>query len=215
MTRCAWWPQTVIAWHAETGKPVGKAIVWQCRRTADYCNRLKAEGFDKVIKEKTGLVTDAVPAAVQALDFRDDRNDVIMRYGAAMAFDANGDTTPVTTAFAKGEITLTVPGAWLASAQLPVVVDPLLTRVLVSTAGGIQSMVGQVDIAEDHQDPAVRKLVRCPPMAAELLGRLVVADQLAIAVAVPLLARRTSVLHCRRDLHFFRHLDARLGFLQE
>ncbi len=51
--------ETVIAWHAETGKAVGKAIVWQCRRTADYCDRLKAEGFDKVIKEKTGLVTDA------------------------------------------------------------------------------------------------------------------------------------------------------------
>ncbi len=51
--------ETVIAWHAETGKPVGRAIVWQCRRTADYCDRLKAEGFDKVIQEKTGLVTDA------------------------------------------------------------------------------------------------------------------------------------------------------------
>ncbi len=51
--------ETVIAWHSETGKPVGKAIVWQCRRTADYCDQLKAEGFDKVIKEKTGLVTDA------------------------------------------------------------------------------------------------------------------------------------------------------------
>ena len=51
--------ETVIAWHAETGQPVGKAIVWQCRRTADYCDELKAEGFDKVIREKTGLVTDA------------------------------------------------------------------------------------------------------------------------------------------------------------
>ncbi|HSO19201.1 MAG TPA: glycerol kinase GlpK, partial [Desulfosarcina sp.] len=51
--------ETVIAWHAETGKPVGKAIVWQCRRTADYCDQLKVEGFDAVIKEKTGLVTDA------------------------------------------------------------------------------------------------------------------------------------------------------------
>ncbi|MGD8243050.1 MAG: FGGY family carbohydrate kinase, partial [Desulfobacterales bacterium] len=51
--------ETVIAWHAETGKPVGRAIVWQCRRTADYCDKLKAEGFDKVIQEKTGLVTDA------------------------------------------------------------------------------------------------------------------------------------------------------------
>jgi len=51
--------ETVIAWHAETGKPVGKSIVWQCRRTADYCDRLKSEGFDQIIKEKTGLVTDA------------------------------------------------------------------------------------------------------------------------------------------------------------
>ena len=51
--------ETVIAWNAETGAAVGKAIVWQCRRTADYCDELKAEGFDKVIKEKTGLVTDA------------------------------------------------------------------------------------------------------------------------------------------------------------
>ena len=51
--------ETVTAWHAETGKPVGKSIVWQCRRTADYCDKLKNEGFDKVIKEKTGLVTDA------------------------------------------------------------------------------------------------------------------------------------------------------------
>ncbi len=51
--------ETVIAWNADTGAAVGKAIVWQCRRTADYCDDLKAEGFDKVIKEKTGLVTDA------------------------------------------------------------------------------------------------------------------------------------------------------------
>ena len=51
--------ETVIAWHAETGRPVGRAIVWQCRRTADYCDQLKAEGFDAVIKAKTGLVTDA------------------------------------------------------------------------------------------------------------------------------------------------------------
>jgi glycerol kinase len=51
--------ETVIAWNKETGQAVGRAIVWQCRRTADYCDRLKAEGYDTVIKEKTGLVTDA------------------------------------------------------------------------------------------------------------------------------------------------------------
>ncbi len=51
--------ETVIAWNARTGEAVGKAIVWQCRRTADYCDQLKEEGFDKVIKDRTGLVTDA------------------------------------------------------------------------------------------------------------------------------------------------------------
>jgi len=48
-----------VVWEKATGKPVYNAIVWQCRRTAEYCDSLKANGFDKVIKEKTGLITDA------------------------------------------------------------------------------------------------------------------------------------------------------------
>ena len=51
--------ETVIAWNAETGESAGSAIVWQCRRTADYCKELVAEGFDQTIRSKTGLVTDA------------------------------------------------------------------------------------------------------------------------------------------------------------
>jgi glycerol kinase len=51
--------ETVIAWNSETGEAIGPAIVWQCRRTADYCKELVAEGFDKTIRSKTGLVTDA------------------------------------------------------------------------------------------------------------------------------------------------------------
>ena len=51
--------ETTIVWHKETGKPVYNAIVWQCRRTSDYCESLKEKGFDKKIKEKTGLVVDA------------------------------------------------------------------------------------------------------------------------------------------------------------
>jgi glycerol kinase len=51
--------ETVIAWNKETGQPIGKAIVWQCRRTADFCKELIAEGFDKVIRNRTGLVTDS------------------------------------------------------------------------------------------------------------------------------------------------------------
>lgn len=51
--------ETTLIWDRETGEPVYNAIVWQCRRTAAMCDELKAEGFDRVIREKTGLVTDA------------------------------------------------------------------------------------------------------------------------------------------------------------
>ncbi len=51
--------ETTIVWDKNTGKPIYNAIVWQCRRTSDYCDSLKEKGFDKVIKEKTGLVIDA------------------------------------------------------------------------------------------------------------------------------------------------------------
>jgi len=51
--------ETTIVWDKETGEPVYPAIVWQCRRTAEMIDGLKAQGFDKVITEKTGLVPDA------------------------------------------------------------------------------------------------------------------------------------------------------------
>lgn len=51
--------ETTIVWDKQTGEPVYNAIVWQDRRTADFCNHLRAEGLDKMIREKTGLVIDA------------------------------------------------------------------------------------------------------------------------------------------------------------
>lgn len=51
--------ETTVVWDRETGKPVMNAIVWQDRRTAGLCDALKNEGFDQVIRQKTGLVTDA------------------------------------------------------------------------------------------------------------------------------------------------------------
>src|SRR5579875_716156 len=51
--------ETVVLWDRRTGEPVDHAIVWQGRRTAAMCGRLRAEGFDKVLREKTGLTTDA------------------------------------------------------------------------------------------------------------------------------------------------------------
>jgi glycerol kinase len=51
--------ETCVLWDKNTFKPVHNAIVWQCRRSKDICDNLIAESFDKIIKEKTGLVTDA------------------------------------------------------------------------------------------------------------------------------------------------------------
>jgi glycerol kinase len=51
--------ETTIVWDKRTGLPVYNAIVWQCRRTANMCDNLKSKGFDKVVKEKTGLILDA------------------------------------------------------------------------------------------------------------------------------------------------------------
>lgn len=51
--------ETTIVWDKETGEPVYNAIVWQCRRTAEAIKDLEKDGFDRVIKEKTGLVPDA------------------------------------------------------------------------------------------------------------------------------------------------------------
>lgn len=51
--------ETTIVWDAETGKPVYNAIVWQDRRTAAFCDSLKAQGLTEKIREKTGLIIDA------------------------------------------------------------------------------------------------------------------------------------------------------------
>lgn len=51
--------ETTIVWEKATGKPVYNAIVWQCRRTADIVDELKAGGFDETIRKKTGLIPDA------------------------------------------------------------------------------------------------------------------------------------------------------------
>jgi len=57
--------ETTVVWDKTTGRPVYNAIVWQCRRTADYCDSLKAKGFDKIILEKTGLIVDAYFSATK------------------------------------------------------------------------------------------------------------------------------------------------------
>ena len=50
--------ETTIVWNKYTGRPVYNAIVWQCRRTAAYCDQLKAQGLVDTVRAKTGLVID-------------------------------------------------------------------------------------------------------------------------------------------------------------
>ncbi|MGI6226631.1 MAG: FGGY family carbohydrate kinase, partial [Peptococcales bacterium] len=58
--------ETTVVWDKNTGKPVYNAIVWQCRRTAEACLRLKREGWDEIIRRKTGLVLDAYFSGTKA-----------------------------------------------------------------------------------------------------------------------------------------------------
>ncbi len=50
--------ETTLVWHRKTGKPIHNAIVWQDRRTADLCRRLKDEGFEDAVTDRTGLLLD-------------------------------------------------------------------------------------------------------------------------------------------------------------
>src|SRR3954452_5494409 len=51
--------ETTIVWDRETGEPVCNAIVWQDRRTAEFCDRLKSDGHEALVRQRTGLVIDA------------------------------------------------------------------------------------------------------------------------------------------------------------
>ena len=50
--------ETVVVWEKESGKPICHAIVWQCRRTAEYCDSLKAQGIESDVRARTGLLID-------------------------------------------------------------------------------------------------------------------------------------------------------------
>ncbi len=57
--------ETAVVWDKKTGKPIHRAIVWQCRRTAGYCDELKAQGYTEIFRQKTGLVLDAYFSATK------------------------------------------------------------------------------------------------------------------------------------------------------
>ena len=57
--------ETTVVWDKTTGEPIYNAIVWQCRRTSEYCDTLKKKGLEKIIRDKTGLVIDAYFSATK------------------------------------------------------------------------------------------------------------------------------------------------------
>ena len=57
--------ETTIVWDTQTGEPIGPAIVWQCRRTANICDELKAKGYTEKIRKRTGLIPDAYFSATK------------------------------------------------------------------------------------------------------------------------------------------------------
>jgi len=67
--------ETTVVWNRKTGKPIYKAIVWQDRRTADYCDQLKSEGHSNKILKKTGLIIDAYFSATKVRWILDNVND--------------------------------------------------------------------------------------------------------------------------------------------
>ena len=57
--------ETTIVWDSDTEEPIYNAIVWQDRRTSDYCDKLKSEGVTEMIRRKTGLIIDAYFSATK------------------------------------------------------------------------------------------------------------------------------------------------------
>ncbi len=74
--------ETTVVWDRATDRAIHNAIVWQCRRTAPMCEKLKKEKFDRVIQRKTGLVTDAYFSGTKVAWLMDNVKDARKRAGA-------------------------------------------------------------------------------------------------------------------------------------
>jgi glycerol kinase len=58
--------ESVMLWERQTGGPVGPVVIWQCRRTAPFCEALRARGLEKMLRERTGLTIDPLFSASKA-----------------------------------------------------------------------------------------------------------------------------------------------------
>lgn len=84
--------ETVVVWDKNTGEPVYNAIVWQCRRTAEYCDQVKKNGYADMIKSKTGLVIDAYFSATKLKWILDNVDGVRQRAEAGEVLCGTIDT---------------------------------------------------------------------------------------------------------------------------
>lgn len=109
-----------------------------------------AANGDLVIRGRveSTLKAAARTAAHAAVDFADAAGQPIVRYGAAMAIDARGATAPMTTAIDGDRIELRLDAEWLAAAEFPLVVDPLLATIYANSSG---NPVGEIDLLHDEQ----------------------------------------------------------------
>ena len=78
--------ETLCVFERKTGKPLTRAIVWQCKRSAEICNRLKAEGLEATIRAKTGLVLDPYFSGTKITWLMENRSDLAaqLRQGTAV-----------------------------------------------------------------------------------------------------------------------------------
>ncbi|MCR9248270.1 MAG: hypothetical protein NXI31_24845 [bacterium] len=119
----------------------------------------------------TDLSAPRTAAAHTGLTFHDADGAAIVRYGAAIAIDANGQQLPITTAHRDAEITLTVPGHWLETARYPITIDPLLTRVSVISSS---VLIDEVDVC--HSQTSDTTLISFARLAAATLYDLYVLE---------------------------------------
>lgn len=109
--------------------------------------RRPAAAGDLVVQGRfvSDLRCDAREAAHQGLVFSDDAGNELIRYGAAVAIDADGNRRPMTTAFEDGRVTLQLDGPWLETARFPLVIDPIIT----STSFALGAARDEVDCVRD------------------------------------------------------------------
>jgi glycerol kinase len=84
--------ETTILWDKDSGKPLYNAIVWQCRRTSDYCSMLKSKGYEKTIREKTGLFVDPYFSATKIKWIIDNVDGVKQRIASGKVCMGNVDS---------------------------------------------------------------------------------------------------------------------------